>query len=76
MQKLFKKTVPIGINFGIILVIENNHPFEVAMFRQEEGEHDGRRPSSVTPCSPEQDAQRRDFTINGMFYDPIAEKAL
>lgn len=74
VQKLFKKTVPIGINFGIVLVIENTHPFEVAMFRKEEGEHDGRRPSSVTPCSPEKDAQRRDFTINGMFYDPIAEK--
>lgn len=73
VQKLFNKTVPIGINFGIILVIEDSHPFEVAMFRIEEGGHDGRRPTSVKSCCPEKDAQRRDFTINGMFYDPITK---
>jgi len=71
---LFEKTIPVGVQFGIIIIVDGDHHFETAMFRKETGYEDGRRPSSIEPASPEQDAQRRDFTINGLFYDPITEK--
>lgn len=72
VQQLFSKTVPVGAQFGVILVLEGGHPFEVTTFRSDEAYLDGRRPSSVRYGSPERDAQRRDFTINGLFFDPIA----
>lgn len=71
---LFPKTIPVGVAFGIIIVVEKGHQFEVASFRKEEGYVDGRRPSQVYKATPEEDAERRDFTINGMFFDPIAKK--
>ncbi len=73
IQELFPKTIPVGIQFGIIIVVMEGHHFEVAIFRKESGHSDGRRPEKVEPASPEEDALRRDFTINGMFYDPIKE---
>ena len=74
IAELFLKTVPVGVAFGIIIVVEEGHSFEIASFRKESDYVDGRRPTSISPATPEEDAQRRDFTINGMFYDPIAEK--
>ncbi len=74
VQKLFDKTVPVGVAFGIILVVEEGHSFEVATFRKDRGYVDGRRPIGIDPATPEEDAERRDFTINGMFYDPIQDK--
>lgn len=71
MQKLFVKTIPVGINFGILIVVYKGHQFEIATFRKEYDYQDGRRPSYVTRATPKEDAKRRDFTINGMFYDPI-----
>lgn len=71
IQALFPHTVPIGIAFGIILVIVEGHQYEVATFRQDFDYHDGRRPTRVAFSTAEEDAKRRDFTINGMFYDPI-----
>ena len=71
---LFPKTVPVGISFGIVVVVEQGHPFEVATFRKEGGYTDGRRPTIIERASAEEDAQRRDFTINGMFFDPIREE--
>jgi len=73
-QKLFSKTIPVGINFGILIVVEEGHHFEVAIFRKESGFSDGRRPDSVEVAEPKEDALRRDFTINGMFYDPLKEE--
>ncbi len=73
IQALFSHTVPIGIAFGILLVIIKGHQYEVATFRQDLDYHDGRRPSRISFATAEQDAQRRDFTINGMFYDPLRE---
>ena len=70
VQALFPKTVPIGLAFGIILVIEADHPFEVATYRREGGYEDGRRPSVVSFGSAEEDVQRRDFTVNGLLMDP------
>lgn len=74
LQNLFPKTIPVGINFGIIIVVEEGHHFEVAIFRRDRDYMDGRRPTSIEPATPEEDAERRDFTINGMFYDPIKEE--
>jgi len=76
IQSLFSKTVPVGISFGIIIVIEGGHSFEVATFRKESGYADGRRPTSIEPATAEEDAQRRDFTINGMFYNPLTKELL
>ncbi len=76
IQALFPHTVPIGIAFGIILVIIDGHQFEVATFRQDLDYKDGRRPSRIEFTTAEEDAKRRDFTINGMFYDPIREEVL
>jgi poly(A) polymerase len=74
IQALFPKTIPVGIAFGIVIVLMHSHQFEVATFRQDRGYIDGRRPTGIDPASPEVDAQRRDFTINGLFYDPIEDK--
>ena len=76
VQALFSKTVPIGLAFGIILVIEADHAFEVATYRREGGYADGRRPSVVSFGSAEEDVQRRDFTVNGLLMDPETEVVL
>jgi poly(A) polymerase len=76
VQALFSKTVPVGAAFGVILVLLNEQQFEVATFRSDEAYVDGRRPTSVRYGSPEEDARRRDFTINGLFYDPIADQII
>lgn len=76
IQTLFPKTVPIGIAFGIILVIVDGHEYEVATFRHDFDYQDGRRPSRVEFTTAIEDAKRRDFTINGMFYDPLQEEVL
>jgi poly(A) polymerase len=74
--RLFPRTVEVGAQFGVVLVIEGGHNYEVATFRSDEAYVDGRRPSGVVFSSPEQDARRRDFTINGMFYDPIEGRVI
>lgn len=74
VEKLFKKTVPVGKQYGVILVVEEDTHFEVATFRQEGDYRDGRHPSQVTFSIPEEDAKRRDFTVNGLFYDPASKK--
>ena len=76
VQRLFSRTHAVGAHFGVILVLENNFQFEVATFRSDDAYIDGRHPSAVHFSSPEEDAKRRDFTINGMFYDPVAEKVI
>jgi poly(A) polymerase len=76
VQKLFPRTYAVGAHFGVIIVLENGFQFEVATFRSDDAYIDGRHPSAVHFSSPEEDAQRRDFTINGMFYDPVAEKVI
>jgi poly(A) polymerase len=76
VQKLFPRTVAVGAHFGVIIVLENSFQFEVATFRSDDAYIDGRHPSAVHFSSPEEDAKRRDFTINGMFYDPVAEQVI
>jgi poly(A) polymerase len=78
VQHLFAGRVTdlVGKSFGVVRVREGEEFFEVAMFRQDGAYLDGRHPESVTPATPEEDAQRRDFTINGMFFDPVAERLI
>src|SRR5216110_432421 len=76
VQKLFQRTYAVGAHFGVIIVLENDFQFEVATFRSDEAYIDGRHPSAVHFSSPEEDAKRRDFTINGMFYDPVPEEVI
>ena len=76
IQAIFPHTVPIGIAFGIILVIIDDHQYEVATFRQDLDYKDGRRPSRIEFATAAEDAKRRDFTINGMFYDPLKQEVL
>ncbi len=72
VEALFENTHAIGKAFGVIQVLSNGRPFEVATFRSDLAYIDGRRPEGVVFSTPEEDAQRRDFTVNGLFYDPIA----
>ncbi len=74
IEKLLEHTIPIGKKFGVILAIKNSYSFEIATFRSDSGYSDGRRPDAVLFTTAEEDAKRRDFTINGMFYDPITDK--
>jgi poly(A) polymerase len=76
VEKIFRKTIPVGKQFGVMIVIEGEIPFEVATFRCEGGYQDGRHPTHVSFTQPEEDAKRRDFTVNGMFYDPFAEQVI
>jgi poly(A) polymerase len=76
VQQTFERTHAVGAHFGVIVVLENGFQFEVATFRSDDAYVDGRRPVAVHFSSPEEDAQRRDFTINGMFYDPVEEQVI
>lgn len=77
LRPLFRKRNEIGAHFGVVQVIgprgDNGEwlTVEVATFRADGTYTDGRRPDTVTYSSPEEDAKRRDFTINGMFFDPL-----
>lgn len=76
VQKLFRRHVAVGAHFGVICVLEGGFQFEVASFRADGVYLDGRRPEGVTFTTPRGDAERRDFTINGMFLDPIAGETI
>jgi poly(A) polymerase len=70
VQKIFSRTYAVGAHFGVIVVLEDGFQFEIATFRSDGVYLDGRRPTEVHFSSAEEDAKRRDFTINGMFFDP------
>lgn len=76
VQKLFDKTLDVGKSFGVIRVILEGSDIEVATFRRDLEYLDGRRPEGVEFSSPEQDAQRRDFTVNALFYDLTQNRVL
>jgi len=75
-EALFKRTIPVGRKFGVLLVVEGGHQFQVATFRAEADYGDGRHPDQVTFSDALADARRRDFTINGLFFDPVQEAVL
>src|SRR2546428_9580991 len=71
VQALFPRTIPVGVQFGVVLVIASGMPVEVATFRSDAAYVDGRRPSAVHFGSAREDALRRDFTVNALFLDPL-----
>ena len=76
VRRLFDRTVDVGARFGIITVLLDDGRYEVARFRRDGEYEDGRRPREVEFADAEADAQRRDFTINGMFYDPASGRVI
>jgi poly(A) polymerase len=80
VMKLFRnRTIPVGAAFGVVRVrspLHDGDEVEVATFRSDGAYLDGRRPESVVFSSPELDAARRDFTINGMFLDPLTDELI
>src|SRR5262245_25703221 len=73
-----RRSLPIGAAFGVITVLGPHEAgqIEVATFRTDAAYSDGRHPDSVAFTTAEHDAQRRDFTINGLFFDPVAEQVV
>jgi len=76
ITEIFPQTVPVGAQFGVMLVVVDGEPFEVATFRHDGLYLDGRHPSEVRYGSLREDILRRDFTINGMVYDPIDDHVI
>jgi poly(A) polymerase len=76
VEALFPRTVPVGVQFGVIIVLEQGAEIQVATFRGDGAYHDGRHPESVVYTDAEGDSRRRDFTVNGLFFDPIEERIL
>ena len=76
IAKIFPDTIPVGAQFGVILVVVDGTPFEVASFRHDGPYLDGRHPSHVRYGSLREDVLRRDFTINGMIYDPVDDAVI
>lgn len=76
VRELFSDTQAVGAAFGVILVRHAQSVVEVATFRSDGPYEDGRRPANVRFATAEEDAQRRDFTINGLFYDPMENRVI
>lgn len=76
VRGLFRRVLLVGEKFGVAMVIHRGRMVEVATFRSDLSYSDGRRPDGVRFTSPREDSLRRDFTINGMFYDPIAREVI
>jgi poly(A) polymerase len=81
VRQLFRRTIAVGMSFGVVEVIgpregDRNLVVQVATFRSDVGYSDGRHPDTVVFSSPKEDALRRDFTINGMFFDPLRDELI
>src|SRR6202162_5893346 len=77
VQELFPRSIAVGAKFGVILVVEDGTQVEVATFRSDIGYSDGRHPDHVVYSdAPQEDVQRRDFTINGLLMDPATDQVL
>jgi poly(A) polymerase len=76
VMRLFPRTEPIGARFGVVLVIHRGQPFEVATFRSDDAYLDGRRPTGVVFTDAREDVLRRDFTINGLLFDPLEDRVI
>ncbi|HEY2083427.1 MAG TPA: CCA tRNA nucleotidyltransferase [Verrucomicrobiae bacterium] len=74
IEALFKRTIAVGRKFGVIVVLEKGHEFQVATFRAEADYQDGRHPEHVRFGDAKADAERRDFTVNGLFFDPVQKQ--
>ncbi|MBN1553264.1 MAG: CCA tRNA nucleotidyltransferase [Phycisphaerae bacterium] len=81
VKKIFRRSLMVGAKFGVVVVLHHdrrgvNRAIEVATFRGDAAYTDGRHPDAVRFSCPEEDARRRDFTINGMFFDPVSEEVI
>ncbi|MHC4346316.1 MAG: CCA tRNA nucleotidyltransferase, partial [Planctomycetota bacterium] len=76
VMRLFRRTLKVGAKFGVVIVLLDDKQVEVASFRTETGYVDGRHPTRVKFAGAAEDAKRRDFTINGMFYDPLKKEVI
>lgn len=76
VMALFPDAVAVGKSFGVVRVSVAGHWYEVATFRKDAPYEDGRHPTAVTFSDPETDAQRRDFTVNALFYDPFRQEVI
>jgi poly(A) polymerase len=81
VRRLFRRTIAVGMAFGVVEVLGPPSDagllkVQVATFRSDVSYSDGRHPDQVVFSSPQEDAQRRDFTINGMFFDPLENKLI
>jgi poly(A) polymerase len=76
VRTLFARSVPVGMQFGVVLVLLGDERFEVATFRADDAYVDGRRPTTVHFGTARDDAQRRDFTINAMYWDPLTDEII
>ncbi len=76
VARLFPRTIPVGIQFGVQMVLKGRTPFEVATFREDLEYKDSRHPEGVRFTGPKEDATRRDFTVNGLFFDPLKQKII
>ena len=71
---LFPRTILVGLQFGVVIVAIEGHQYEVSTFRRDLEYINGRKPEKIELASPQEDALRRDFTINGMFFDPLKDE--
>jgi tRNA nucleotidyltransferase/poly(A) polymerase len=76
VMALFARTIPVGAQFGVVMVREAGEEYQVATFREDGTYRDGRHPEAVQFSDAEGDARRRDFTVNGLFYDEAADRIL
>lgn len=76
IAQIFPQTIRVGEQFGVMIVVEQGIPFEVATFRSDIGIADGRHPATIAYTDAKEDALRRDFTINGLFFDPLSNELI
>ena len=76
VEGLFPRTVAVGKSFGVIMVICGEIEYEVATFRADLGYEDGRRPTGIRYVEDREDALRRDFTVNALFFDPYEARVI
>lgn len=76
VARMFSRVIPVGKQFGVVLVVLDGHPVDVATFRTDMEYRDGRKPTGVRFSSAREDVQRRDFTVNGLLYDPFKKETI
>jgi len=75
--RLYPESVTVGAQFGVVIVPREAGNVEVATFRSDGRYADGRHPAEVRYAkTPQEDVRRRDFTINGLLFDPVNEEVL
>ena len=76
VERLFDRTIPVGKQFGVVVVVIDSTPYEVSTFRSEGGYLDGRHPTQVCFTDSRHDSLRRDFTVNALFLNPVNQEIL